>query len=271
MPINHQIRSNTVLEPEQSTQQKNTKLHVSLDYKIITLVLIILLLAMFAIWRPWKSTPSSGDRTITVIGEATIKSQPDEYVFNPNYEFKNIDKQKALDQLNQKSIDVVSNLKKIGVTDSQIKVNSLSAQPYYSLVINPDYSSSYTLSFTITLNNRDLAQKVQDYLTTTTPNAGITPQINFSIAKQHSLDLQARDLATQDARLKADQTAKNLGFSIGKIKSVDDSNNGGGIVPDVVNSGTNLSTGVSTPQKSIAVQPGQNSINYSVTVVYYLK
>jgi hypothetical protein len=58
----------------------------------LSAVLAVGLVAVVALWRPWDSQPSASDRTVSVSGSATLKAEPDEYVFYPSYEFKNADK-----------------------------------------------------------------------------------------------------------------------------------------------------------------------------------
>lgn len=78
----------------------------------LSAVLAVGLVAVVALWRPWDSQPSAGDRTVSVSGSATLKAEPDEYVFYPSYEFKNADKTAGLKELTAKSDEVVAGLKK---------------------------------------------------------------------------------------------------------------------------------------------------------------
>ena len=104
---------------------------------------------------------------------------------------------------------------------------------------------------------------------TTSPVGTISPQADFSNSKRKELESQARDEATKDARAKAEQSAKNLGFKVDKVKSVEDGVGFRGIYPVVDGaSGADLTI---EPQSKLAVQPGENKINYTVTVTYFLK
>jgi uncharacterized protein YggE len=97
----------------------------------------------------------------------------------------------------------------------------------------------------------------------------VSPQANFSDAKRKDLERQARDAATKDARAKADQSAKNLGFKVGLVKTVTDGTGFGGIIYPLTASGVAKATDLSQP--SLAIQPGENDLSYTVTVTYYLK
>src|SRR3990167_157592 len=245
------------------------QLSMSLYPRIIIAVLLVVIGVMAYLWKPWDLSPKATDRTVSVTGQATVKAEPDEYVFYPSYEFKNADKAVALAEMTKKSDELVAAIKKLGVPDSAIKTNASGyGQGIYYPVID-EGSTTYTLSLTITVANRELSQKVQDYLVTTSPSGAVSPLASFSEEKQNQLESQARDQATKDARAKADQSAKNLGFKITKVKSVDDGAGFGGIEPLL--RGGAVSTDVAEASPRLTVQPGENELSYSVTVVYYIK
>lgn len=229
-------------------------------------------------WQPWhSSTAQNSDRTISVTGESILQSEPDQFNFNPNYEFKDANRDAALASLSSKNTELVAKLKALGVADSGIKTNASDygrGGVYYSGdSMSKDANVSYTLQLTITIQNKDLAQKVQDYLTTTSPSGSITPYNSFSDSKRKQLESQARDAATKDARAKAEQSARNLGFTLGNVKSVSDGS-GFGIAEPAVGkamSATDSVSSVPPVAPSITVQPGQDPLSYSVTVEYYLK
>jgi uncharacterized protein YggE len=243
-------------------------LNLKLDYRILVVVLLVIIAAMLAIWKPWDAAPSAKDRTVTVTGDATVKSKPDEFLFSPTYEFQNSDKTAALQQVSDKNNEVVAGLKKLGVQDSKIQNNANSwSYPTY----NGGDSSvpTYNLNLAVTITDEKLVQKVEDYLLTTSPTGQLTPQPTFSTAKEKTLQAQARDLATKDARSKADQSAKNLGFKVGAVKSLDDGIGFGGGIRPMLAQGTSLDSNAKS--ESLTVQPGENELSYTVTVVYYIK
>ena len=242
------------------------KLSVSLDYRWISIGLVAVIAVMLFVWKPWVAKAT--DRTIDVTGQTTVSARPDEFVFYPSYEFKNGDKQAAIKQLSAKSDELVSALKKLGVADKDIKTNSSSwSYPIYANGTASD--PTYTLQLTVTVGSDELVQKVQDYLLGTSPSGSISPQATFSEKKRKELENQARGEASKDARKKAEESAKNLGFKIAAVKSVVDSSGFGGIYP---------ATGYAVDLKaedsaraSLAVQPGENDLTYTVSVTYYIK
>lgn len=248
------------------------RLSIALDFRTVLIVLLVVALGVMAfLWKPWQANIKASDRTVTVTGDATLTAEPDEYVFSPTYEFKNSDKQAALDAMSKKSDEVVAKLKALGVADKKIQTNSSgNNNGIYFPTYDQDGTTIYTLSLTVTISDRTLAQKVQDYLVSTAPTGAVSPQANFSDAKTKSLQTQARDAATKDAHSKADQSAKNLGFKISKVKSVDDGSGFHGPVPYLQSGTANRLQIKDTASPALSVQPGENKLQYSVTVVYYI-
>lgn len=247
------------------------KMNLSLDYRFIIVLLLATIGTMLLIWKPWSPAAQDDSRVIEVTGEATLKAEPDEYVFSPSYQVSSGDKQKAIDAVTKKSDIIIDKLKSLGVADSKIKSNA-SGYDYYNYYYydQTNKTNTYTLQLTVTLDNRELAQKVQDYLVTTKPTGQVTPSVNFSDAKRKELEGQARDQATKEARAKADQSAKNLGFKIGKVKAVKDGTGFGQVYPHYGRSDLGVETSAVQDRK-LSVQPGENELSYSVIVTYYLR
>ncbi len=262
------------MTPESLTPELKPKNHqsMSVDLRLLVGVLLVVIVAMLFVWKPWSTQANTG-QTITVNGSATLTAAPDQYVFNPQYEFKNADKAVALAALNTKSNELVAKLKSLGVADKNIKSNSsgYDNSTYYD---ETNKTFMYTLNLTVTVSDAKLTQKVEDYLVTTSPSGQVSPTADFSTARRKQLESQARDQATKEARTKADQSAKNLGFHVGKVKTVTDSGFGGGGGGGCgggicMLQGATKDSVASAP--NLKVQPGQNNLDYSITVVYYLR
>jgi uncharacterized protein len=244
------------------------KLNLSLDLRIVSGVLLAIIVVMLALWMPWESSEKS-DEVIKVTGETVLKAEPDQFVFYPSYPFKSKDKADASSQATAKGNEISAKLKELGVSDSDIKlaVDGYMGRPFPDNGVD-EYT--YTAQLTITVDNREKAQEIQDYLTTTQPQGSVTPQATFSEEKRIELEAQARDQATQDARNKADQSAKNLGFKLGRVKSVEDGtgfNDGGPITLE----GRGTAVAMDSASSKLPVQPGENEIRYSVTVTYFVR
>jgi len=250
----------------------NKRLHVPGGFKSVSLVLFIVIVVMFALWRPWVTKINAADRTISVTGNATISAVPDEYVFSPTYDFTNSNQQTALANFTATSGQIVAQLKNLGVASSDIQTDAsnYSGGVYLPVVSYENGNADYTLNITITIDNAALAQKVQNYLLTTNPTGQISPTVNFSTAEQNKLDNQARNIAEQNARANANQSAANLGFKIAAVKSVQDGSLGGVVYPVEMNNGATTGVAPTTSSSNLSLQPGKNTLTYSVSVTYYI-
>lgn len=240
----------------------------------VCVVLVLTNVITLLVWKPWDAAAANG-RNITVIGQATVKAEPDQFVFTPTYQ------RATTAEISQLGQDIVKKLKALGVADSAIKINAYSGgdtvdptglkqgfSPDQFIALPPTLIKT-GLTVSVTLNNKDLAQKVQDYLNTTNPDGALSPWVSFSDAKQKKLDSQARLEAITDARNQADKSAAALKTKIGKVLTVSDQNNGG-IYP--VKSVPGKAGGaLSSDQASLPVQPGTDSVTSSVQVVFALR
>lgn len=237
-------------------------LTLRLDYRIITAVLLVIIVGMLFLWRPWEN--GKDDRTVQVTGEATVRATPEEFLFQPSYQFSDSDKAAALAQATEKANTVVAAVKALGVEDKAIKSN---VDGYKDYKQTDGESYTYTAAITITLAKGDIVQKVQDYLVTTDPQGPVTPYPTFSESQRKKLEDEARGAAMSHAREKADQSANKLGFRVGSVKSVDDGAGFGGIMPFEAGAARSSDMAVSSP----TLQAGENELNYAVTVVYYIR
>lgn len=248
---------------------------IKLNAWIICAVLLAANLVTVGLWQPWNASNLS-DRKITVTGTTTIEAEADQFVFTPYYQKTGTDQAKLNTELNETSKTVVAKLKALGVSDSAIKTDS-STYDYRIYYGSEGDEITGTLYITVTVKDKTLAQKVQDYLVTTSATGSSSPAASFSVAKQKTLEAQARDEALKNAKDKAMASATQLGATLGKVISVTDSSSNGatplpwGVMPayDAAEGSTSSSKDLGTPSNTI--QPGLNSYSFSVDVAYELK
>ncbi len=245
------------------------------NFRVISGVLFVIIVVMFFVWKPWSGDANT-DRTIEVRGESTISATPNEFVFYPTYESKNADKTVALAEMNKKSDEIVGKLKELGVAEEDIKSNSSAYDDKGVRPLEPaaqTTTSTVTLSLTITVADDSLVQKVQDYLVSTSPSGAVSPLASFSDDKRKALERTARNAAINDAKSKAEQTARKLGFKLGAVKSVSDGSDSIMPMPAEVQARGNSGDAMTTQAQdlSLGVHPGENKLPYSVTVVYFIR
>jgi uncharacterized protein YggE len=246
-------------------------INLKLDLRIVCLVLVVIIATMLGIWRPWESTVAPTTRKITITGQSTVKATPDEFVFNPSFERTGTDLTAMKNDLNSFGTKLLADVEKLGVTSSEVTLDSSSYDSYYTPTTDGT-SQTITLQATITVPNKDLAQKVQSYLAGTDAKGQLTAQSEFSTTKQKQLEDTARQQAIDDARKKADQTATSVGAKLGKVLEVSDqSNTGGGCGsgPALI---CPLASGTANNSiSSLPVTPGTSEVSADVQVVFELQ
>ncbi len=237
-------------------------------YKGAVIVLLIAILGLLLWSQPWNSSSSDATKTITVSGEATIESAPDEYVFMPYYEATGTDQVAVQEELTAKANDVTAKLKELGVEEKDITLQSNAYDNWY-----PDETgkSTTTVSLEVKVSNKELSQKVQDYLITTGAKGQISPRGSFSITKTKELDGEARAKASEEARAKAEAQAAIFGAKVGDVVKIEQGNSVGIGYPTPMMAMEDSGSTRNATASSLPVLVGQDSYSASVSVTYELQ
>lgn len=198
---------------EVTRNNKEKRIVLTLSWKLLALILALLLAGLTLYTKPWEQV-SSNPRTIEITGEATIKRAPDSFIFNPSYE---ADSQEAIAA---KTIEVVKALKELGLGDAGIQTQVSSYENYGQ--DGPDGTYNHSVYMTLAVEDKELAQKVQDYLVQSGSIGQITPASGFTKATQKALRDEATTLAVEDAKNRAEQTAGNLGVKLGRVIKINE-------------------------------------------------
>lgn len=171
--------------------------------------------------------------------------------FNPKYEYKQA-------VCPQPPVPIPMNE---GVSSSTI-VSPTYCNPGKQVIVG--YTASE--SITVKIRNTDSVGGIMQALGTTGVSNLSGP--DFSIDNPDALQVQARKLAIDDAKAKAQVLAKDLGVSLGKIESFSDDNTNGVLYAPRAE----VMSGNATTASAPAVIPaGQNTITSDVTITYEIK
>lgn len=244
---------------------------LKINYKYISLILLMVIGLMFGLWQPWASY-NANDRVITVSGQATIKAAPNKFIFTPIYSANAETSSAAISAVTKTGDAVVAKIITLGFLEKDIKKNITTNQDYRyapTIEISPNgYTAQYSLTAVTT--DSEIAQKAFDYIATTSPLYGVSPQSTFTDEIQKFVESQARAKALADAKSKADQSASELGFKLGSVVSVSDAE-WGGIMPMYEVKDTAVSSDASAGQTSSKLLVGENDVTYTVSVVYKIR
>jgi uncharacterized protein YggE len=174
----------------------------------------------------------------------------------------------AKNQVNEIANNLVSDLKGLGIAEKDIKTTDFSVNPDYDFSAGDTQKiKGYTVSqnFAVKVVPLDSANKVIDAATARGVNnlGGISFTLNDDA--QQKLEEQARGEAITKAKTKAESIAKAAGIRLGRIVNVQENNAALPVRMFDMKATANQSL-EAAPETQ--VQPGQNTVNVTVTISY---
>ncbi len=252
-------------------KQKEVSNSIKITAMALGTVVFIVLVAVYLVM--WFS-PS---QTVTATGEATISATPDIV----GLYFIAETKADSMEEAKDKNAEIVENLKDslvaLGLDGNSVTTSNYNVGEYYEWKNNQrifkGYKATHNLRIELSSDDTELIGDVID--AGINADAGLS-YINFELSPglQNEYKAQATLLASQDAKGKAENIAIGLGQRLGRIVSVSESNFGyypwraySGVIDKVMEEDMILEA------KSVAtnIQPGEQDISSSVSVVYKLK
>lgn len=249
---------------EKTSKNNSSSFTVSINLKLLCIILLLVIAGMLALWRPWEGNAAT--RSLTIAGEASISAEPDEFQFSPSFIAKGTDLEKLKSDTDAKANTVFKDIKALGVDESDIVINS-SSNGYYNYE-NDDGEQTVSAYVQIKVKNKTLAQKVQDYLATSGAEGQLTSYPTFSKEKAKKLENEGREKAIANARSKAESTARTLKVQIGKVISFKDQTEQIYYPLDLSDSVSK--DGASSARETLPVTPGRQEVTYRVQVIFEL-
>lgn len=251
---------------------------------LAVLVLLAVLSLLFAVkflseLRNYGLRGSSETSTITISGHGEVMAVPDiaNVSFTISKDAKTV--KEAQDMVAKVEKDALDFLYANGVAEKDVKTQDASFYPKYeyrkAVVCNEFGCNSnsvivgYTSSETIVVKvrNTDDAGKLIEGL----GKVGVS-QLNgpnFEVDDADALKVQARKMAIEDARIKAEALAKDLGVKLVRISSF---NENGGSYPPMYYAKDAVATGAVSQEGRVAQLPtGENMISSDVSISYEIR
>jgi uncharacterized protein YggE len=239
-----------------------------------------------------KSINQQDQNQITVSGEGKVYAKPDVAIISLGVTSQAATVASVTINNTDKMNTVIDAVKKLGVADKDIQTTNYSLTPVYAnnyIVPTPApliYSSSagsvssgtmirtgstltgYKLEQDVQVKIRDFT-KVGDILSgATTSGANVVGDLQFTIDNPQQFEDQARALAIAQAKINAQNLAKESGIGLGKIINVIE-----GYSPSpVMYSNAIAGGGIAAAVPAVpTVQPGQQEIDVTINLTYQVK
>jgi uncharacterized protein len=201
-------------------------------------------------------------RQVTVVGSGHVQGVPDTLTADVGVEFVAPDVTAAMNQTNDRQQAVITAVAGAGVDRKDISTTDVSLQPQYDPAGATITGYRAANSIRIKIHPADSASKVLAVIVGAGGAATRINSVSYSIADDSQLVKDARSRAFQDAKDRAAQYAQLSGLGLGKIISISETS--GGATP----------TAVPAPRmmpSAVPLEPGQQTVSFSVTAVWELQ
>lgn len=200
-------------------------------------------------------------RQVTVVGSGQVQGTPDTLTADVSIEVVAPDVTAAMDQTDDRQQAVIDALTGAGIDGKDITTTGVSLQPQYG---DNSAITGYRAgnSIAVKIRKLDTASGALTAIVNAGGNATRINSVSYSIEDDSKLVSDARARAFDDARNRAEQYAKLSGLSLGKVISISEAP--GGSQPPAP---------VPMPRAAMAdvpLQPGQQTVGFSVTAVWEL-
>lgn len=211
------------------------------------------------------SSGTTAPRQVTVIGSGKVQGTPDTLTVAASMEATAPDITAALNQTSQRQQAVITALGGAGIDKKDISTSQVTLQPQYN--IDGSTISGYRASNSIDVKIRkiDTASNVLALIANTGGEATRINSVNYSIEDDSQLVKDARARAFEDAKDRADQYAQLSGLALGKVISISEAPAGTPPPPP-----TPMPMPRSAMAEAVPLEPGQQTVGFSVTVVWEL-
>ncbi len=235
----------------------------------------VLALAGIAVVAILSANKSDIQERFSVSGSGTVYAKAD--IANMSVGLKTEVKKTAAEatkENSEKMNEVLNVLKDLGIETKDIKTTSYNLNPVYRWTETEGQKlTGYEVYQGVTLKIRDLS-KIGDIIAKTTEKgANQVGGINFTIDDEYDLKNEARELAIEKAKEKAEIIASQTGMKLGKVVSVYESSYSPVVPYDYSNVRKEMAyaDGLGGSIDAPGIEAGQNEVRVEVTLVYKVK
>src|SRR6478672_4153473 len=208
-------------------------------------------------------TADKETRQVTVVGAGQVQGAPDTLTVNASIEFVAPDVSGAMNQTSDRQKAVIDALVGSGIDRKDISTTQVSLQPQFAggdstTIIG--YRASNSID--VKIRKLDAASQTLALIVSTGGDATRINTVNYSIEDDSQLVKDARARAFNDAKDRAQQYAGLSGLKLGKVLSITES---GGSTPP-----TPVPNFKGAEMAAVPMEPGQQTVGFSVTVIFEL-
>ena len=207
-------------------------------------------------------TADPDTRQVTVVGSGEVQGTPDTLNANVAIEFTAPDVTAAMNQTSDRQEAVINALVNSGIDRKDISTTNVSLQPQYGGDNQAITGYRASNSISVKIRNLDAASQALALIVGTGGDATRINSVSYAIDDDSQLVKDARTRAFDDAKDRAAQYAQLSGLTLGNVISISESAGTTPVPPP-------------TPMpraaiEAVPLEPGQQSVGFSVTVIWEL-
>ncbi len=209
------------------------------------------------------TSSGASPRQVTVVGSGKVQGSPDTLTTNVAISFVAPDATSALNQTNDRQQAVIDALVGGGVDREDIATTQVSLQPQFGSDGTAVVGYQATNAIDVRIRDVSAASRALALIANIGGNATRINSVSYSIDDDSQLVSDARARAFEDAKDRAQQYAELSGLPLGKVISISEASDGS--TPPIP---------APMPRGALAadvpLSPGQQTVGFSVTVVWQL-
>ncbi|MFH1446038.1 MAG: SIMPL domain-containing protein [Chloroflexota bacterium] len=230
----------------------------------IGILTVALLVSCAPVTCPQNCDPQ---RLMNVSGSGQVTLVPDIAYINIGVRTEADDVSTALSGNTAQAADISDKFVALGVEEKDIQTTSFNVYPTQKYDIKGEVSeTTYVVENTIYVTVRDLTQLGKLLDTAVKAGANNIYGISFDVEDKTAAVEQARELAIQDARAKAESIATAAGVSLGELQNINVYSSGGASPYPVARGG-----GMDMAYAEVPVSAGTLVITVEASLTYEIK
>ncbi len=226
-------------------------------------------------------TGVAATNTITVSGEGEVFAVPDTATFSVTVQEEAKEVKDAQTVATEKINDIIAYLKEQDIDEKDIKTTDYNVYPQYDYIqtaCSGGYCPGGTqklrgfqVSQTLTIKVRDTEQAGELLSGVGTLGASSVSGLSFTIDDEDGLKAEAREMAIEDARVKASELSKDLNVRLVRVVGFSESDYGYPVPFAYGRGGADMAVAQEAKASAPDVPVGENKIVSSVSVTYEIR
>jgi len=213
---------------------------------------------------------TAGERSVTVLGRATVSGKPDLAQVSVGVETVAANVGEASQQNNAKMVALMAKLAELGIAEKDIQTSNFNiSSERRPGPEGPETVNQYRVSNMVQVKIRDLSRVGPVLDAAIAAGANQVWGVSFTIEDSSALEAEARIKAVEDARQRGEALAKLAKVQLGQVLAISE----GGTVTPIYRYG--LGGGGAAPEPAIAVpvsiSSGEVQVSYQVQVTYAIQ